>query len=469
MYEYSRKNRMGLGSILLIILFVLSIIGLAVLFFINKGKFWDILPIASIVIIVLSLIFAIFNMARRAEGGFIFILFFIIFLAGLIISSIFGPFALSREAQKSLDSGDYRKAIDCYNEIIDKYSSSRYYDTSLAGIISAYKETNDYENIIKYINIGAEKNILDKDSLEIKNSLSEAYAKIAETAYTERNYEKSAVNFTLAINILKEITKDFPNSDAAFIASYKIPEYLLKASESYFNTGSYSQSISLLNEIIEQYPENEIIADAKSLLIKSYMNEIKDLIDDEKYKEAMDEYILVQEVALENNTDIAINIYDESVFSNIPDDILSEYAINMTLDKKYEIALHIFDYILNENPDSNEDINKYYAICKIETIKEMPLEQFPEIKYWSSTKDDVNFSLNINNNTDFILNIYFSGNIGSIFKLNPKTRADIVIQAGTYKIAAEYDDEQGIKYYGEFQFEAGKRYSQVFSIEAKKE
>ena len=86
MYEYTRKSRMGLGSILLIILFVLSIIGLGVLFFLNKGNFWDILPIASIVIIVLSLIFAIFNMARRAEGGFIFILFFIIFLAGLIIS-----------------------------------------------------------------------------------------------------------------------------------------------------------------------------------------------------------------------------------------------------------------------------------------------------------------------------------------------------------------------------------------------
>jgi len=66
MYEYKRRNKLGFGSILLIIIFIMAIIGQIVLYFINKGKFWDILPIASIVIIVLSLIFAIFNMARRA-------------------------------------------------------------------------------------------------------------------------------------------------------------------------------------------------------------------------------------------------------------------------------------------------------------------------------------------------------------------------------------------------------------------
>jgi len=468
MYEYTRKSKLGLGSILLILLFIFTIIGLAILFLINKGKFWDILPIASIVIIILSLIFAIFNMAKRAEGGFIFILFFIIFLAGLVTSSIFGPFALSRNAQKAIDSGDYNTAINNYNEIIDNYSTGKYYDDSLKGITSAYQKTDDYENTIKYINLSIEQGIMDKDSLEVKNILGESYAKIAQKAYDEKNYEKSAVNFVLAINIFKEITSDFPSSDEAFILSYKIPDYLFKAANSHINTGSYIQSIDLLNEIIEQYPESELVSKAKKLVFESYIKEILSFIEDSKYKEALDEYQLAQNIAQENNTDIPINIYDENIYSKIPSDILSEYAISLTLDKKYESALHIFDYILFNYSDSSEKIARYYSTCKIEIIKNTSFIPVPEIIYRFNIRDEINFQLDVSNNTDSIINLYFLGNTGEIYKINPDTKADIVIIADSYEIAAEYDDSE-ITYYGEFVFEAGRRYSLTFNPIAQEE
>ncbi len=463
MYEYTRKSKLGLGSILLIILFILTIIGLAVLFFINKGKFWDILPITCIVIIILSLIFAIFNMARRAEGGFIFILFFIIFLAGLVISSIFGPFALSRNAQKALDSGDYSTAIDNYNEIIESYSSGRYYDDSLKGITSAFQKTDDYENTIRYINLSIEQGILDENTLEVKNILGESYAKIAQKAYDEKNYEKSAVNFVLAINIFKEITAEFPNSDEAFILSYKVPEYLFKAAGSHIDTGNYIQSIDLLNELIEQYPENELVTKAKKLIFESYMKEISDFIEDGKYKEALDEYLLAQNIALKNNTDISTNIYDENIYSKIPSDVLSEYAISLALDKNYVDAIHIFDYIFQNYPDNSEKITRYYSLCKIETIKSSDFIAIPEIIYRFNIRDEINFQLTISNNSDSVINIYFSGNTGGIYKINPKTKADIVFPADSYKIAVEYDGNNEVKHYGEFVFEAGKRYTQIFN------
>ncbi len=463
MYEYTRKNKLGLGSILLIILFIFSIIGLAVLFFINKGKFWDILPITSIVIIILSLIFAIFNMARRAEGGFIFILFFIIFLAGLVISSIFGPFALSRNAQKAIDSGDYSTAIDNYNEIIENYSTGKYYGDSLKGITAAYRKTDDHENTVKYINLSIEQGIIDKDALEVKNILAESYAKIAQKAYDEKNYEKSAVNFVLAINIFKEITTEFPSSDEAFISSYKIPDYLFKTAESHINTGNYLQSIDLLNELIEQYHESELVSKAKKLVFESYMKEIKALIEDGRYKEALDEYRLAQNIALKNNTGVSANIYDESIYSKIPPDILSEYAISLTLDKKYEDAIHVFDYIFINYPDSSEKIAGYYSACKIETIKTMTFIPLPEIIYRFNIRDEINFQLDISNNTGSVINVYFYGNTGEIYKINPKTKAEIIISADSYEIAVEYDDSNDIRHYGEFVFEAGKRYMQIFA------
>src|SRR5665811_493328 len=147
MYEYKRHNKLGFGSILLIILFIMAIIGQTALYFMNKGKFWDVLPIASIVIIVLSLIFAIFNMARRADGGFAFIIFFIIFLGGLVLSSLYGPFALNRNAQKAVDGGNYSEAIKNYTEIINKYSTSKYYSDAIKSIADNYVKTGDSKNL----------------------------------------------------------------------------------------------------------------------------------------------------------------------------------------------------------------------------------------------------------------------------------------------------------------------------------
>ena len=463
MYDYSRRNKLGLGSILLIILFIFTIISLTIFFFINKGKFWDILPIASIIIIILSLIFAIFNMARRADGGFIFILFFIIFLASLVISSIFGPFALTRTAQKALDSGDYSTAINNYNEIIANFSTSRYYENSLKEITFAYQKINDYENTIKYINLSIEQNILDKGSLEIKNIQGEAYAKIAQNAYDEKNYEKSSVNFILAINIFKEIIKEFPDSDEAFILSYKIPDYLFKAASSHINTGGYSQGIDLLNEIIEQHPESELIFKAKKLVFDSYMKEISALIAAGSYQDALEEYMLARDIALKNATGISVDVHNEQIYSKIPLEVLSEYAVSLSIEKKYEEALTVFDYILLNYPDNSEKIIKYYTLCKTEIIRQENFLPLPEIFFGFNMKDKDSVLLEITNRSESFINVYFSGNSGSAYKINPKTKANIVIAADSYKIAAEYEDAPQIKYYGEFVFEAGKKYSQSFT------
>ncbi|MCE5328841.1 tetratricopeptide repeat protein [bacterium] len=465
MYEYRRRNNLGFGSILLIIIFIIIIIGFLILYFINKGKFWDFLPATSIVIIILSLIFAIFNMARRSSGGFIFIIFFLIFLGGLVLSSLFGPFALNKNAQKAADDADYNAAIKNYNEIIKTYSTSKYYDEALKNIVFDYYNTGDYENTIKYLNLGIEKKIINSESLDVKRMFSDSYSKLAEKAYKNQDYNSASLNYVMAIDILKDIFTNFPNSDEAFISTYKIPEYLYKAAESYKKMGNYNQGIEILKELIKDYPESDYSKQSGSLIFDSYIEEVLNLIENLKYKEALDEYLSALDLASESGTQIQSTAYDSQIFSKIPEDTLLEYTINICEDGKHERALQIFTFMLNSYPDQTETINPYYAACKIGIISKGTYDTLPEIKESFTIKNQGNFVLNINNKSEKELILYFNGSKGSLFVIKAKSRLDITLPMGSYDIAAEFSDNTPPVYYGQFNFEENKKYSQVFSAE----
>src|SRR4030043_1910680 len=115
MYTYRKKYRLDPGSIFFIVLFILTIIGMGYLSYLDKGRFWDLLPFVSITAIIISLVLIIFNFVRRTRGSSFFIFFFILFVTGLILSNIFGPSALSYKAEKSLDNKNYSESINYYN------------------------------------------------------------------------------------------------------------------------------------------------------------------------------------------------------------------------------------------------------------------------------------------------------------------------------------------------------------------
>lgn len=465
MYEYRSRNKLGFGSILLILLFILTIVTLVVLYFINIGKFWDILPIASIVIIVISLIFAIFNMARRADGGFIFIIFFLIFLAGLVLSSLFGPFALNRNAQKAIDGGNYSEAIKNYSEIINNYSTSRYYSEALKSIASDYNKIGDNENTIKYLNLSIEKKIMDPESIDVKRMFSDSYSKIAEKAYEKQDYNTAALNYVMTINILRDISSKFPNSDEAFISAYKIPEYLYKAADSYKKMGNFSQGIEILKELVKDYPESDQAKQSGNLIFDSYIEEALSLIANSKYKEALDEYLSALDLALASGTQITSDLYNFQIFSKIPEETLLEYAASICTEGKHESAMQIFTYLLSSYPEMTESVNPYYAICKIAIISKGNYEKLPEVNESSKIKNQGNFVLSISNKTEKELVLYFNSSSGSIFRLKAKSKLDITLPMGSYGIAAEFSDNTPPVYFGQFKFDENKKYSQVFLLQ----
>lgn len=471
MYDYRSRNKLGFGSILLILLFILAIISLAVLYFINKGKFWDILPIASIVIIVLSLIFAIFNMARRADGGFIFIIFFLLFLAGLVLSSLFGPFALNRNAQKAIDDQKYSEAIKNYNEIINNFSTSRYYNDALKNLAVYYDKIGDNVNTIKYLNIAIEKKIIDSESIDVKRMFSNSYLKIAEKDYENQDYNSAALNYVMAINVLKDISVKFPKSDDAFISNYKIPQYLYKAADSYKKSGNYSEGIEILKELIKEYPESDFAKQSGNLIFSSYIEQALSLITDSKYNEALDEYFSALDLAKAGQTQIEASSYNFGIFSKIPEKTLLEYAVSICKKGKYEYSLQILTYLLSNYPEMSDQVNPYYAICKVNIISKENYENLPQINEYLKIKNQGNFVLSISNKTEKEIALYFSGSNGSngsngsLFKLKAKSKLDITLPMGSYDIAAEFTDGTAPVYFGQFTFDENKRYSQTFLIQ----
>jgi hypothetical protein len=131
MYHYRRNNRLGGGSIFFIVLFLIAI-GILVYFYLSDiGRFWDILPIASIVIMSLSFIIFLFNLIRRTPGSFIFFLFFLLFVGALVLSSLQGPFALFRQSTKDIESNNLQEAAANLTVIVEEFEGSKYYSEAL--------------------------------------------------------------------------------------------------------------------------------------------------------------------------------------------------------------------------------------------------------------------------------------------------------------------------------------------------
>ena len=158
----------------------------------------------------------------------------------------------------------------------------------------------------------------------------------------------------LAINVLKEIYKNFPDSDEAFISTYKIPQYLYKAADSYKKIDNFDQSIEILNELIKDYPESDSAKQSGNMIFNSYFEEAMTLIENLKYKEALDEYLTALEFASSSGIQVSSGSYNVHIFSKIPQETLLEYGTVICSEGKYEDALNIFSYMLESYPEISE-------------------------------------------------------------------------------------------------------------------
>ncbi len=465
MYTYRRRARIDAGSIFFIVIFLMASAVIGYFAFTDKGKFWDILPFICIPVIIISLILVIVNFARRTKAGTFFVLFFLLSVVGLIMSSFFGPLALINDAEKSFDNKNYEDSINYYKTVLDNYPGSRHANTALKNISFAYFSNKNYMEAINSFNKAIELEIISNNDLEIKKVLEECYIRSAERYYKNNKYASSAENYFEAVIILEDIKNNFPDTNEAFIAEYKIPEYLYRAASDFNKVKNWDRSIECLEKIIREYNDSDYFSNACHLLLDTYIKKSRELILDNNYQKGVEEFLKVLD--LDTTGYIYNNISDyqkQMIFSNIPPDILKKIAKDNYNSGSYKKSLFLCEIITGYNTEIEEDIAPLLVDSKLKLISSSDyklLEQpAPLRRFWGSKKS----ILVIENNTEFDLAMYLKGPEYKIIKIEKNSSQEIEITPGTYKTAMDSNNTDILPYYGEIAYEEGQKYLVEYSI-----
>ncbi|MBM3707774.1 MAG: outer membrane protein assembly factor BamD [Actinobacteria bacterium] len=471
MYLYKSSRSIGAGAIFFIVLLNLVLIGSGYLFYTDKGRFWDFIPIISISSVVISLALLIFYFVRRSGAGYIFLLFFLIFLAGLVLSSFFGTFALYNSAVDDLENKKYTGAIENFKIIIDEYPSSKYADDSLKNLARSFYINGDYEDAILHYEEAAKKKIIDDKSLEIKKIFADCFLKIAEKKHYLKDYTGAANNYLIHVFYLEDIVSNFPDTNEAFIAKYKIPEHLFNAATDFSKAKEWVKSREIFQDIIDNYPESEYLNKSNESLFYIYTGSANELKNNKNYKQAVIEFLNVldlQQNVIDSKAH-GLNYQKEIIFRNIPPHILIQAANEEYRKNNYVKALFVYEYILREFPEKREEILANFISSKINIIKAADYEPVIVTDPTGSFKKTGTSKIIFENKTEYTLTIYIDGPDYTIIELEKGKKFEIELNSGTYKIAAELEDVERNPFYGEITYEEGTRYSQIFKLEEKKE
>lgn len=464
MYEYNRRRKIGPLTILFLFLFSGSLVGLSVISYLDKGNFWDILPYFCIPIIVLSLILAIYNLAKRCNAGLVFMLFFIIFTIGLVLSSIFGPFALQREAGHFLEEKDYNNAIEKYDQLLKNYPNSQYSPDALKEISSAYYYDNQYSSALASFNIAFEKNIIDPEELHIMDMLSNIHFKIAET-HTEKNeYLDAADSYLRSAIILKQIKSGFPDTNEAFIAEYKLPQYLFLASKNYNKHGAVKDEIEILQEILADYIESDFYQDALNAIEDAYIAQAIILASDSKYADAIEWFAKYLELCPDPERTLTFNSKITKIFKGAPPSSIKQSADAAFLQEDYFTAIFLYEVLIEYNPGYLKQISGSLVNLKMILAQSSPYNEILQSaagKYVNTPEIAI---LAFQNNMQESLSAYIKGPENYIVEIPPGEYMETEIVPGEYSVLVEPQKKDSLPYMGNMLFEEYRKYTEVFDI-----
>jgi len=466
MYSYRSRRSIGAGSIFFIVLFILVIIGGGYLFFLDKGRFWDILPIICIPAAVISLILIIVYLVRKNVSGYVFIMFFFIFLTGITLSSLFGPFALNRSAKDNFDNKIYGSSIKEFKAIVENYPNSRYADDSLKSLAYSCYFDNNFEDSIFYFKKAIDENTVSNTDLEVKKIFIDCFIKIADKQFKQEEYGEAGKNYLNAVAYYGEIKQNFPESNDAFIADYKIPEYLYRAAESFGNAKDYTKSLELSDEIAVNYEGSEYYGKAIELMVNSRIQEAISLKEEDDYKNAIAEFLKILDLGKEIRAkyEYRINNQTTTFFSDIPEYTINEAADEFYRQNNYEKALFLYNILIRKSPDLETDLTMEIVICKINLTKKADFEQLVSSEpsgYFSKKEYS---KITIENKTGFKISVYLGGPQYNIVNLDNEEKTEIELQSGEYEIIVEFETENRLPLYGKNTYVENKKYNEVFKL-----
>jgi len=466
MYTYNRRRKTGPISILFLVLFSSSIVGLGVLSYLDKGRFWDMLPYFCIPIIALGLILAIFNLVRHSSIGLIFIFFFIIFAIGMVLSSLFGPYALRREASRSYESKEYDLAISSYELLLQDYPTSRHADEALEYVSFAYYYDNQNSKALLSLNKAIEADIIDPQELQVKQVLSDIYFRLAESHIGNNEYGPAADDYLSSVDLLKQIKTGFPDTNEAFIAAYKIPQYLFYASQNYIKSKNWDDAIGALEEIISEYPESDFQKDAASELEDAYLDLASDLGSRSEYEDAISWFLKYLETNPGIERNFLLDLKIDQVFEGAPPGLIKESADSYYSGRAYHEAVFLYTILIEFNPEYLEVAIPPLVDSKIFLAKASPYNETLQPKRGKYIESEGESLLVFKNDTGFSMASYLKGATESyIIYIETGGSAEIKIESGEYELLIEFNTADLLPLFGSRVYEENRAYTEAFEIE----
>jgi tetratricopeptide (TPR) repeat protein len=440
MYEYNRRRKIGPFTILFLFLFSASAVGLLVVSYLDRGRFWDMLPYFSIPIIVLSLIFAIYNLVRRCNAGFVFIIIFIAFTIGLVLSSVFGPFALYREADARIEEKDYPGAISRLDSILASYPSSRYAEEALETISYAYYDNNQFNEALRSFNAAIDKGVIDRQQLEVMDILQDIHYRIALEHKEDGKHLEAAGSYMDSIEILKQIKSGFPDSNEAFIALYKIPRYLFDASESFDRHGDILSRIRLLEEIIADYQESDYYQSAREAAYDAYLDMALASGSGSDHKDALEWFLRFLKADPEPEIDRVAEYKTGMIFEATPAQAVRDSGDAAFMKSDFTTAVFMYERLIEHNPDMADLVLENLVKSKIILAREKPYSGlFDQVsgKYVNTPGSGM---LVIINDTAEKLTAYIEGPESHMAPVPAGDTAETALVPGEYTILLESED-----------------------------
>ena len=464
MYTYKKRNRLGAGSIFFMVLFIVCTIGLAIMLYIDKGKFWDILPFASIPILAISLILIIFNFVKRSGAGYIFIFFFLIFLCGFVLSSVFGPFAINRKAQKSFTGEKYKDSINQYSLLLENYPNSRYAAGVLKNISFAYYKSGRYIEAVESYDDSLEQGLISYDDLEIQKIYAESYEKIAENNYNDKSYLLSAEYYLKTADVLENLISNYPDVNEAFIATHKIPGLLFNAALSYQKMEDYEQEIKVFEDLLENHSDSDYSPEASLLIFNAYINNAIRLVTEAKYSEGLEELLKTFDIEDENEELVIFDYKKVKIFHDVPIPTTKNTAHNLFRAREYEKALFLYEALVEYYPEAGSGITGNLVRSKLSLVVDTDytkLEQSTPERYINSPGKSI---IIIENNTPYSITFYLGGPENKLITVFTESGSEIELTPGDYEIAVQSADSSILPYYGIITYEENRQYREVYNV-----
>jgi tetratricopeptide (TPR) repeat protein len=405
---------------------------------------------------------AIYNLVRRCNAGFIFILFFAIFTVGLVLSSIFGPFALKREADRFLENENYGSVIDSYKSIIDNYPGSRHAPEALKGISFAYYYNRQYAKADSSFNKSIEEGIIDPGKLQIIDIMADIYFHIAESHNQNGDYLKAADYYVKSAELLKQIKSAFPDTDGAFIAEYRIPQHLFLASENYNRGQDRISSIEVLQEITTDFPESDYFSEASESLLDTYIEYAVELASSYEYEEAISWFLKYQETDPKLESLILKDYKINIIFGEASPLLIKKSADNYYLSGDYRSAIFLYEVLIKYNPGYMEASAERLVDSRMRLAQKSPYNEISESileKYSNTPETGI---MVFQNNTEYELTAYIQGPEDYITSIASEDKTELEIVPGEYAILIEPRESDILPFMGNILFEEYRTYTWIF-------